>query len=96
MASLDLARRSSPALVTGGLTASGGAWNASIVAEVASWGPTTLVATGLGAYISRWSTGEFNPHVALGMLVMGLLVLAFNRLLWRRLYRLVEERYRLD
>ncbi|MCX7739622.1 MAG: ABC transporter permease subunit [Meiothermus sp.] len=85
-----------PALVTGGITASGGTWNASIVAEVVRWGDTTLVATGLGAYIARWSTGAFNPHVGLGMLAMGLLVLAYNRLLWRPLYRLAEERFRLD
>jgi len=85
-----------PAFVTGGITAAGGSWNASIVAEVVQWGDTTLVATGLGAYIARWSTGEFNPHVGLGMLVMGLLVLAYNRLIWRRLYQLAEERYRLD
>jgi NitT/TauT family transport system permease protein len=84
-----------PAFVTGGITASGGSWNASIVAELASWGTTTLVAAGLGSYIARWSTGEFNPHVALGMVMMGLFVLAFNRLLWRQLYRLAEERYRL-
>lgn len=85
-----------PALVTGGITAAGGSWNASIVAERVSWGSTTLVATGLGAYIARWSTGAFNPHVGLGMLVMGLLVLTYNRLLWQPLYRLAEERYRLD
>jgi NitT/TauT family transport system permease protein len=85
-----------PAFVTGGITASGGSWNASIVAEVASWGSTTLVATGLGAYIAHWSTGEFNPHVALGMLAMGLMVLGFNRLLWRRLYSLAADRFRLD
>jgi NitT/TauT family transport system permease protein len=85
-----------PAFVTGGITASGGSWNASIVAERAAWGPTTLVAFGLGSYIARWSTGEFNPHVALGMLAMGSLVLTFNRLLWRRLYRLAEMRFRLD
>ncbi|WP_018465981.1 ABC transporter permease [Calidithermus timidus] len=84
-----------PALVTGGITASGGTWNASIVAEVVRWGGITLVATGLGAYIDRWGTGAFNPHVGLGMLVMGLLVLVYNRLLWRPLYRLAEERYRL-
>jgi NitT/TauT family transport system permease protein len=84
-----------PAFVTGGITASGGSWNASIVAEVVTWGSITLVATGLGAYIARWSTGEFNPHVALGMVVMGLLVLTFNRLIWRRLYHLAETRYRL-
>jgi NitT/TauT family transport system permease protein len=85
-----------PSFVTGGITAAGGSWNASIVAELVSWGTITLVATGLGSYIARWSTGEFNPHVALGMLVMGLIVLVFNRLLWRRLYRLAEERFRLD
>ena len=84
-----------PSFVTGAITASGGSWNASIVAEVASWGATTLSAAGLGAYIAHWSTGEFNPHVALGMLVMGLFVLSFNRLFWRRLYTLAEERYRL-
>lgn len=84
-----------PAFVTGGITASGGSWNASIVAELASWGSITLVAYGLGSYIATWSTGEFNPHVALGMLMMGLLVLASNRLLWRRLYLLAETRYRM-
>jgi NitT/TauT family transport system permease protein len=84
-----------PYYITGAITASGGSWNASIVAEIVSWGSTTLVAFGLGSYIALWSTGEFNPHVALGMLVMGLMVLAFNRLLWRRLYRLAETRFRL-
>jgi NitT/TauT family transport system permease protein len=85
-----------PSFVTGGITASGGSWNASIVAEVATWGSITLVASGLGAYIAHWSTGELNPHVTLGMLAMGLLVLSFNRLVWRRLYALAEERFRLD
>lgn len=85
-----------PAFVTGGITASGGSWNASIVAEVVSWGSTTLVSVGLGAYIAHWSTGQFNPHVGLGMVIMGLFVLTLNRLLWRRLYRLAEVRYRLD
>jgi len=61
-----------------------------------TWGSTTLVATGLGAYIARWSTGEFNPHVALGMLVMGVFVLSYNRCIWRPLYRVAETRYRLD
>ncbi|MBF6593770.1 MAG: ABC transporter permease subunit [Thermaceae bacterium] len=84
-----------PAFVTGGITATGNSWNTSIVAEVVSWGSTTLTATGLGAYIAHWSTGEFNPHVGLGVLVMGLWVLAYNRLIWRPLYRLAEEKYRL-
>ncbi len=85
-----------PAFVTGGITASGGSWNASIVSEVVSWGTTTLTLPGLGAYIAYWSTGEFNPHVGLGMLVMGLLVLGFNRLFWHQLYTLAETRFRLD
>lgn len=85
-----------PATVTGGITASGGSWNASIVAEVVSWGTTTYAIAGLGAYIAQWSTGAFNPHVALGMLLMGLFVLAFNRLLWHPLYQLAESRYNLN
>jgi NitT/TauT family transport system permease protein len=85
-----------PALVTGAVTASGGSWNASIVAEVARWGDTTLTATGIGAYIAtETAKGDF-PRLALGITVLCLFVLAFNRLVWRRLYRLAEERLRLD
>jgi NitT/TauT family transport system permease protein len=85
-----------PAFVTGAVTASGGSWNASIVAEVARWGDTTLVATGLGAYIAQETEkGDF-PRIALGITVLSLYVLLFNRLLWRRLYLLAEERLRLD
>ncbi|HUC64193.1 MAG TPA: ABC transporter permease subunit, partial [Stellaceae bacterium] len=85
-----------PAFVTGAVTASGGAWNASIVSELVKWGGTTLQATGIGAYIAdETATGDF-PRIALGITVLCLYVLAFNRLLWRRLYRLAEERLRLD
>jgi NitT/TauT family transport system permease protein len=85
-----------PAYVTGAVTASGGAWNASIVSEVVKWGDDKLVATGVGAYIAEWTeTGDF-PRIALGITVLSLYVLLFNRLLWRRLYRLAEERLRLD
>jgi NitT/TauT family transport system permease protein len=85
-----------PAFVTGAVTASGGSWNASIVAEIAKWGDTTLVATGLGAYIAQQTEkGDF-PRIALGITVLSLYVLLFNRLLWRRLYQLAEERLRLD
>jgi NitT/TauT family transport system permease protein len=85
-----------PAFVTGAVTASGGSWNASIVAEVARWGDTTLTATGIGAYIANETEkGDF-PRLALGITVLCLFVLAFNRLVWRRLYRLAEERLRLD
>ena len=84
-----------PYYVTGAITASGGSWNASIVAEVASWGNTHLVATGLGAYIAHATeTGDF-PRVVLGIVVMCILVTLFNRLLWRPLYAFGERRLRL-
>ncbi len=85
-----------PAYVTGAVTASGGSWNAAIVAEIAKWGDTTLQATGIGAYIADMTeTGDF-PRIALGITVLSLYVLLINRLLWRRLYNLAEERLRLD
>jgi NitT/TauT family transport system permease protein len=84
-----------PAWVTGGITASGGAWNASIVAEVVGWGGTTLTATGLGAYIARaTATGNW-PHIVLGVAMMSVYVVGLNRLVWRRLYALAERKYRL-
>lgn len=85
-----------PALVTGLVTASGGTWNASIVAEVVSWGNTRLTATGLGSYIARWSEKGDYPHIVLGIAVMSLYVIALNRLFWRRLYALSQTRFRLD
>ena len=85
-----------PYYVTGALTASGGSWNASIVAEVASWGDTKLEATGLGAYIAEATARGDYARVVLGIVVMSIYVVAFNRLLWRRLYRLAERRFRLD
>jgi NitT/TauT family transport system permease protein len=85
-----------PAYVTGAVTASGGSWNASIVSEVVQWGDTTLRATGIGAYIAQY-TAEGDPaRIALGIGVLCLYVLAFNRLLWHRLYELAAERLRLD
>ncbi|MDH6121263.1 NitT/TauT family transport system permease protein [Kitasatospora sp. GAS204A] len=84
-----------PYYVTGGITAAGGAWNASIVAEVVSYGSHHLTAFGLGAYIAdATGTGEF-PKILVGVSVMSLYVVALNRLLWRRLYRLAETRYAL-
>jgi NitT/TauT family transport system permease protein len=84
-----------PYYVTGALTASGGSWNAAIVAEVASWGSTQVKAHGLGAYIAEATTqGNFH-HIVLGILVMSLFVLAINRLFWRRLYRYAERKFRL-
>jgi NitT/TauT family transport system permease protein len=77
--------------VTGAITASGGSWNASIVAEVVTWGNTTLRATGLGGYIAEMTTqGDF-PRIALGIGVMCIFVMGLNRFLWRRLYLLAEK-----
>jgi NitT/TauT family transport system permease protein len=81
------------AWVTGGITASGGAWNASIVAEVVSWGDTTLTATGLGAYIANATEVGDWPRIALGVGMMALFVVMLNRLFWRRLYALAESKY---
>jgi NitT/TauT family transport system permease protein len=84
-----------PYYITGAITASGGSWNASIVAEVASWGNTHLTASGLGAYIaSATEAGDF-PRVVLGIAIMCILVTLFNRLLWRPLYAFGERRLRL-
>jgi NitT/TauT family transport system permease protein len=85
-----------PAYVTGAVTAAGGSWNASIVAEVVQWGDTTLTATGLGAYIAQYTAEGDAARISLGIGVLCLYVLAFNRLLWRRLYNLAAERLRLD
>ena len=81
-----------PYFVTGAITASGGSWNAAIVAEVASWGRTKLVAHGLGAYIAQATDAGEMPKVVLGVVVMSGFVLLFNRLLWRPLYAYSSRR----
>ena len=81
-----------PYFVTGAITASGGSWNAAIVAEVASWGNTKLVAHGLGAYIAQATDAGEMPKVVLGVVVMSGFVLLFNRLLWRPLYAYSSRR----
>jgi NitT/TauT family transport system permease protein len=84
-----------PFYVTGAITASGGAWNASIVAELVSWGNVELEATGLGSYIAK-ATAEGDFHrIMLGITVMSAYVLAINRAFWRPLYRYAERRYKL-
>ncbi|QSN62016.1 ABC transporter permease subunit [Caballeronia sp. M1242] len=85
-----------PYYVTGAITASGGAWNASIVAEAVSWGKTSVVAHGLGAYIAQNTADGDYPKIILGIAVMSLFVTLFNRLLWRPLYAYAEARLRLD
>ncbi|MEO6032869.1 MAG: ABC transporter permease subunit, partial [Burkholderiaceae bacterium] len=81
-----------PSFVTGAITASGGSWNASIVAEYVTWGDTTLQAQGLGSYIAHMTAiGDF-PRIALGIGMMCVFVMALNQFVWRRLYRLAEDR----
>jgi NitT/TauT family transport system permease protein len=83
-----------PYYVTGAITASGGSWNASIVAEVASWGNEKLEAVGLGAYIAHETeVGDFH-RIALGIAVMSLFVVLVNRTFWRPLYRYAERKFR--
>ena len=84
-----------PYYVTGAITASGGSWNASIVAEVASWGNEHLHAEGLGAYIAEQTdAGDFH-HIVLGIAVMSLFVVVVNRVFWRPLYHYAERKFRL-
>jgi NitT/TauT family transport system permease protein len=78
--------------VTGAITASGGCWNAAIVAEVVSWGDTKLVAHGLGAYIAQATERGDMARVVLGVAVMSGFVLTFNRLLWHPLYSYARRR----
>lgn len=81
-----------PSFVTGAITASGGSWNASIVAEYVTWGDTTLQAQGLGSYIQHMTAiGDF-PRIALGIGVMCVFVMGMNHFVWRRLYRMAEDR----
>ncbi len=82
-----------PYFLTGAITATGGAWNASIVAEVVVWGDTTIRATGLGSYITEYSTHLDYPRLALGIAVMCLLVVIVNRIIWRPLYNMAETRF---
>ena len=81
-----------PYLITGTITASGAAWNASIVTEVASWGSTKLVAHGLGAYIASASDAGDMRKLVLGIAVMSAFVVLFNRALWRPLYDYTSRR----
>ncbi len=81
-----------PSFVTGAITASGGSWNASIVAEYVTWGDTKLQAAGLGSYIQQMTTAGDFPRIALGIGVMCIFVMALNHWVWRRLYRVAEER----
>jgi len=84
-----------PYYVTGGITAAGGAWNASIVAEYVTYGKIPLVAHGLGAYITQASIHSDLPEVLVGVVVMSFYVVVINISVWQPLYRLAETRYKL-
>ncbi|HKS70626.1 MAG TPA: ABC transporter permease subunit, partial [Ktedonobacterales bacterium] len=85
-----------PSLITGLITASGGAWNASIVSEYVTFNGQSYSTVGLGATIARAAGGEQYGLLLAATLVMALIVVAINRLVWRRLYRLAERRFRLE
>jgi NitT/TauT family transport system permease protein len=85
-----------PYYLTGAITASGGSWNASIVAEIASWGDKTVEAHGLGAYIAKMTEAGDFPRVVLGIAVMSIFVVLLNRLFWRRLFAYTARNLRLD
>jgi NitT/TauT family transport system permease protein len=84
-----------PFYVTGAITASGGSWNAAIVAEIATWGDTQVEAKGLGSYIAEaTSAGDFH-RIVLGIGTMSLFVVCINRIFWRPLYYYAERKYRM-
>jgi NitT/TauT family transport system permease protein len=85
-----------PFYVTGAITASGGSWNASIVAEVVTWGQEKLTAHGLGAYIAEATSAADFQRTVLGILVLSLFVVTLNRLFWRPLYARAERKFRIS
>jgi NitT/TauT family transport system permease protein len=85
-----------PYLVTGLVTASGGAWNASIVAEYFHFAGKTMTTVGLGAQISSATDSGNTALLLLSTVVMAALVVCVNRLVWRPMYRLAETKYRLE
>jgi NitT/TauT family transport system permease protein len=84
-----------PYYVTGAITASGGSWNASIVAEYVKWGDDRVTAEGVGAYIAQATEIGDYPKIVLGVAAMSIVVILVNRLFWRRLSVFAERRLRL-
>jgi len=85
-----------PYYLTGAITATGGSWNASVVAEYVSWGDSKLSAYGIGSYIAKATESGDYRRIVLGIAVMSVFVILCNRLLWRPLYLFAERRLRLD
>ena len=83
-------------LITGAITASGGAWNASIVAEYTHFGGETYFTTGVGSSIAQaTATGNY-PLLLASTISMIITVVLINRFVWRRLYRVAEKQYRME
>ncbi|MDR3496055.1 MAG: ABC transporter permease subunit [Ancalomicrobiaceae bacterium] len=85
-----------PYYFTGALTASGGSWNAAIVAEYVKWGDDKVTAHGIGAFIARATEAGDFPRIVLGVAMMSIFVTLLNRFGWRRLFAMAERRLRLD
>ena len=85
-----------PYIITGAITASGGAWNASIVAEYANFGGQSFHTLGVGSIIAQATAKGDYPLLLAGTLAMILTVVTINRLVWRRLYQRAEEQYRME
>ncbi len=85
-----------PHYVTGLITAAGGSWNASIVAEIISYGHTTLVAQGIGSYISINTTAGNFPKITLGIIMMIGFVLLIDHFIWKPLQKIASTRFNLD
>jgi NitT/TauT family transport system permease protein len=85
-----------PYYVTGAITASGGAWNASIVSEAVNWGTKSYTAHGLGAYITQMTTAGDFAHIALGVGMMSLMVVSINKLFWRPIQSYTAKKLRFD
>ena len=85
-----------PYYLTGAITAAGGSWNASVVAEYVSWGDSKYAAYGIGAYIAKATEAGDYRRIVLGIAVMSVFVILCNRLLWRPLYLFAERRLTLD
>jgi NitT/TauT family transport system permease protein len=85
-----------PHLITGAITASGGAWNASIVAEHIEFEGRTRTTVGIGALVSDATARGDYPLLLASTLAMIAVVVLVNRVVWRRLYRVAETRYRME
>jgi NitT/TauT family transport system permease protein len=85
-----------PYLITGWVTAAGGAWNTSIVAEYVTYGEEPIETFGLGSLITMATEKNNLPLLMASALVMAILVVVFNRLVWKRLYQVAEQRYSLS